>query len=432
MVLNGLLLESIFSKLLCDTDSCLSYIIIFLDILSVFYLVFCSYYKITKTVRLIGYIWSALLLCSTITLMFFHTCIFTIIGAIFTVMLEMALLSVVFKHQQKEEDKEEKKVETKKKNVGCYVIFPTSDNKFVFGLHNKKNQLLAMSNYKYTTVEETKEAINSTKLSGESCEFEDLTKNWVADAKHPKFKMFLKKQKFFFEFAVNKDLTMLKSEAIDEPSICLKMVGEARKCVTTNVLYFATSKEDIKNGKKYRLYSEGKAETSKDIEEYVEPEEKNDLEEIAESKTLAESLKEIENVKSSNNVNKQTLFEYFDGQYGKRVILNRRDNQTKTGLPLADTYYTFMTQENEKGKKMKKKVCFAYVYETNGACLILAKLDNSYAKSLKKDKKSISSSKFPKCKQNDWFSVIVDDTYTEDDIHDVLENAKKYCEGNIK
>jgi len=79
-------------------------------------------------------------------------------------------------------------------------------------------------------------------------------------------------------------------------------------------------------------------------------------------------------------------------------------------------------------KKSKKKVCFAYVYENDGACLILVKLDDKYAKSLKRSKKSITQSKFPKSKTNDWYSVIVDDTFTEDEIHNILKDAKEYCE----
>lgn len=423
MVFTNLLSESIFSKLLCDTDSCLSFIIIFLDILSVFYLVFCSYYKITKTVRLIGYIWASFLLCSTVTIMFIHTCIFTVMGVMFTIMIEMPILSIAFRRDKSVENKEEKDAETKKKDVGCYVIFPTTDNKFVFGLHNKKGELLAMSTFKYSNVEEAKEAIIFTRNISGGCDFEDLTQNWTLDTKHPKFRMYLKKQKYFFEFAVNEELTTLKSEAIDDSVVCLKMVNEARKCITSSVIYFATSKSDIKNGKKYSLYSKEMTNAPQEEELNVAPEE----EELANAKTLAESLKDMENIKASV-INKQTLFEYFDGKYHKSVILNRRENLTKTGLPLADTYFTFATGENEIGKRAKKKVCFAYVYEKNGACLILAKLDKSYVKELKKDKKSITSSKFPKTKQNNWFSVIVDDTFTEEEIHDVLEKAKEYCE----
>lgn len=430
--LNLLLSESINSFLVCNTDECLSFIIVFLNLLTIFYLVFSSYTKFTKITKIFGYIWSCIIMCASVVILALHTCVFTIAGTIFTGMAIIAVLSMIFEHRKKEKT-EQSESTTKKKDVGCYVIFPTTDNNFVFGLHGKRNQLLAMSKYKYKTVEETKEAINLAKCSGECCEFEDLTKDWVVDAKHPKFKMFLKKQKYFFELAVNEDLIILNSEAIDDVSVCLKMVKEARKCVTSNVIYLSTAKKDIKIGKKYKYYSLAEAKKEKaiiqEVEETKSEENIANIEyELTEAKTLAESLKEIENIKSSANVNKQTLYEYLNDEYGKKVILNRRDNKTKTGLPLADTYYTYKVQENENGKKIKKKVCFAYVYENDGACLILARLDEQYAKSLRKSKKSITPSKFPKTKTWDWYSLIVNDTFTEDEIHNILEIAKEYCE----
>lgn len=299
----------------------------------------------------------------------------------------------------------------------------------MFGLFDKKNNPIAMSSYKYSTVEEAKEAIKLSKVSGYDCEFEDLTQNWVADAKHPKFRMYLKKQKFFFDLAVSEKLTILKSDAFEDAANCLRSVKDARTCVTTDSLYFATSKEDVKNGKKFPLFSLNENVKEKEVEE-LEPVVEEDNEEHKDAKTLAESLKAMEDVKTSNNINKQTLFEYLNGEYGNKVILNRRENQTKTGLPLADTYYTYCSVKQENGKETKKKVCFAYVYENNGACLVLAKLDKNYANSLRKSKKSIMPSKFPKSKLNDWYSIIVNDTFTEEEIHTILINAKEYCENN--
>ena len=427
-----LLSESINSSLVCNTDECLSFIIVFLNLLTIFYLVFSSYTKFTKITKIFGYVWSCFIMCAAVVVLAIHTCVFTIAGTIFTGMAIIAVLSMIFEHK-KEVKTEQSESDTKKKDIGCYVIFPTNDNNFVFGLHDKKNQLLSMSKYKYKTIEEAKEAINIARTSGEDCEFEDLTKDWVVDAKHPKFKMFLKKQKYFFELAVNQNLIILKSDAIDDASVCLKMVKEARRCVTSSIIYFATAKKDVKVGKKYKYYSltETKEEDIKNEESdevIVENNNASVKEEVNDSKTLAESLKEMENIKSSSNVNKQTLYEYLNTEYGKKVILNRRENKTKTGLPLADTYYTYKAQDNENGKELRKKVCFAYVYENDGACLILTRLDIQYAKSLKKSKKAITQSKFPKSKTEDWYSVIVNDTFTEDDIHNILKDAKEYCE----
>jgi predicted DNA-binding protein (MmcQ/YjbR family) len=307
-----------------------------------------------------------------------------------------------------------------------------------------------MSKYKYPSVEDAKDAISIAKISGLGCDFEDLTQDWVIDAKHPKFRMFLSEQLYFFELAVNNDLTILKSEGIDDASVCLKMVNDARKCVTSNVIYFATSKKDIMIGEKYDYYSMTETKADKIDVQKVEgngndlQESKSNGSEIAENsiqesddksndvskngKTLAESLKEMKNLKTSNTICKKTLYEYLNDIYGKEVILNKRDNKTKTGLLLADTYYTYYMQQQDNGKRVKKKVCFAYVYEDEGACLILARLDTSYVKELNENNKSITKSKFPKAKSEDWYSIVANDTYTDDEIYEIMENAKKYCE----
>ena len=428
-----LLAETINSSLMCNTDECLSFIIVFLNLLTIFYLVYSSYKKITKITRIFGYFWSCLIMCASVAVLAIHTCIFTIAGTVFTGMAIIAVLSMIFE-SKKETSTTFAEVEDKKKDVGCYVIFPTTDNNFVFGLHNKKNALLAMSKYKYKTGEEAKNAINLSKMNGQECEFEDLTADWVVDAKHPKFRMFLTEKGYAFEFAVNAKLTILKSDAIEDASTCLKMVKEARICVTSNILYLATSKKDIKNGKKFVAYSQKekveKVEEVVDIDEYIDEDIKNnDIEDDFENaKSLSESLNEMKKFKSSNNINKQTLYEYLNNAYGKQVELNRRENLTKTGLPLSDTYYTYLIEEQENGKQTRKKVCFAYVYEINQACMIIAKLDSAYVKSLGNKRRFITPSKFPRSKSRNWYSIIVNDSFTEDEIHNILETAKGYCE----
>lgn len=251
------------SSLICDADECLSFIIVFLNLLTIFFLVFSSYIKINgKVLRIFGYFWSAFIMVMSVIVLAIHTCIFTLGGIIFTAMAMAAVLSLVLESKKKEGNTGE--YEVKKKNVGCYVIFPTTDDAFVFGLHNRSNQLLAMSKYKYKTVEEAKEAIMLARSSGESASFEDLTKSWVIDAKHPKFRMYLKNNKYLFELAISEECSILRSKPITDASLCLKMVKEARKCVSNNNLYFATAQADIMKGERYNFYKEGAKEKEVD------------------------------------------------------------------------------------------------------------------------------------------------------------------------
>ena len=237
------------TSLLCNADECLSFIVVFLNLLTVFYLVYSSYKRFTKITEIFGYAWSGFIALASVIVLAIHTCIFTISGTVFTGMAISAILQMIFEHKKEDIN------EPLKTNLGCYVIFKTTDDKFVFGLHNKKKELLALSFYKYNSVEDAKKAIANSRESGKDIELEDLTGDWVIDAKHPKFKMYLEEEKYFFEFNASESITLLKSEAIDESSKCQKMVKDAMKCVTSNVTYLSSAEKDIKNGEKFELHS---------------------------------------------------------------------------------------------------------------------------------------------------------------------------------
>ena len=63
--------------------------------------------------------------------------------------------------------------------------------------------------------------------------------------------------------------------------------------------------------------------------------------------------------------------------------------ETKTGRPLADTHYAV----SKEGKK-----CFVYVYETEGTLVLLLRLTDEYAESVRAAGKKIMRSAFPKSK----------------------------------
>ena len=88
-------------------------------------------------------------------------------------------------------------------------------------------------------------------------------------------------------------------------------------------------------------------------------------------------------------------------------------DETKTGLPLADTHYAV----SKEGKK-----CFVYIYETEGTLVLLLRLTDEYAESFRAAGKKIMRSAFPKSKDA-WYSIIADDTYSETDIQEILTDA---------
>ena len=147
-------------------------------------------------------------------------------------------------------------------------------------------------------------------------------------------------------------------------------------------------------------------------------------EEVAAAKeeplTLKESLALAkESKKASDVINKKYVADFLISTFGEDVECNMRENYTKTNLPLADTHYAI----GEDGKK-----CFVYVYETDAVVVLLMRLNEEYAESVRTSGHKIVRSAFPKSKDA-WYTVIADASYTEDDIQELLTdgfNLAKY------
>jgi len=128
-----------------------------------------------------------------------------------------------------------------------------------------------------------------------------------------------------------------------------------------------------------------------------------------EGMSLKESMALAKANKSSHKFTKKFVSDYLKDK--ENVEVNTRENFTKTGLPLADTHYA-------NGK------CFAYVYETKGSIILLAKMNSDYANELKEKHDNINFSAFPKQKEP-WYSLIIDDTYTKEELEKILDDISK-------
>lgn len=148
--------------------------------------------------------------------------------------------------------------------------------------------------------------------------------------------------------------------------------------------------------------------------------------------TLKESLA-IEG--AVGTINKNCIGEYLTETYGENVTVNLRANYISNGiLPLADTHYTnTYVAEDGTTQQREKPLCFMYVYERNdGSVLMLVKTNDKHYKKLKAEHKNVSKSKFPKSSANNWYAVPVDDTFTKDQILEVISEAKNVCDTEIK
>ncbi len=116
----------------------------------------------------------------------------------------------------------------------------------------------------------------------------------------------------------------------------------------------------------------------------------------------------------SEKITKAYVKAYLTEKYPDSIKLNARGNFTKTGLPLADTH--FVKAENGKD------VCFIYVYETEGATMLLLKTKDELGEELAKDYETVRKSAFPKAKDR-WYSVVIDDSITDEEVKDMIDRT---------
>ena len=83
--------------LVCSVSECLSWIFVLLNFLSIFYLTFCTFYKVNDVVKVIGFAWVVFVTAASTAIVWMHTCLFTIICAAFTGLMIFGLLYVMLK-----------------------------------------------------------------------------------------------------------------------------------------------------------------------------------------------------------------------------------------------------------------------------------------------------------------------------------------------
>ena len=156
---------------------------------------------------------------------------------------------------------------------------------------------------------------------------------------------------------------------------------------------------------------------------HIAPEE----EEVGEM-SLKESLAEAKDFGAAGLVTKKSIIDHLAEAFGDKVELNPRENRTPNGkLLLSDNHFAFAPSG--------KKVCFTYVYEDDeGDIVMLIRTTAEHAHEIHIDHAgTCMRSAFPKNKERDWYSVIVDETFSEEDVYAVLDRAaNNVIEGKIK
>lgn len=93
------LLNATAKDFLCNANECLAWIFVIINFMTIFYLAFCKFYKLDNVVKIIGYVWSGLVAVGSTLLVALHTCIFTIMCTVFTILLIFATLYVLLKNK---------------------------------------------------------------------------------------------------------------------------------------------------------------------------------------------------------------------------------------------------------------------------------------------------------------------------------------------
>lgn len=293
-------MEEFLKSITCSGTECLCWILVLFNILAVFYLVFCSFWKVTRIVKITGWVISAGLLCLTVGILIAHTCIYTLLTTVFTCMMIMAIFAVVL--PQPNANTEDEKAEKRQGKLGAYVISKTNDNRYVFALYDSARRLIVKSKYSYDSIDETKQEICVCRNNGMMAAINDKTGAWIQEEQYPTFEMYVSGGKYRFCLKINGEYVIFDSNGFDELRACEKTLEKAKQAVASTDVYLNT---EIADGKEYVRFSN---ETHEDplpiVEETTEiiapiaeePIDENVEEEVAATATEDSVLVEVEPV----------------------------------------------------------------------------------------------------------------------------------------
>lgn len=290
-------MEEFLKNITCSGTECLCWILVLFNILAVFYLVFCSFWKVTRIVKITGWVFSAGLLCATIGILIAHTCIYTLLTTVFTCMMIMAIFAVVL--PQPNANTEDEKADKRQGKLGAYVISKTTDNRYVFALYDSARRLIVKSKYSYASIDETKKEICVCRNNGMMAAINDKTGAWIQEEQYPTFEMYVSGGKYRFCLKIDGEYVIFDSDGFDELRSCEKTLEKAKQAVASTDVYLNT---EIADGKEYVHFNDNEAhedplptieETAETIAPIAEePIDETVIEEVAATTTEAEPVEE--------------------------------------------------------------------------------------------------------------------------------------------
>lgn len=234
------------------------WLIVLLDILAIYYLVFVSFYKVTKFVKMIGWLWLGVLIAGDVIIVALHPCVLTLLCVMFTIMIMSAILSVVLPsgaveqavvRQAQEDGKPKNKGEGK---IGSYVIREIDAKKYCFEIYDKQDKLLVRSLDCYKSTADVKQAIELTRESGKIADIEDRTVNWIKEFNHPKFELIKEGKAYFFRLSLDAKAVVFKSPNYQSLQECKKQLDKTVSAVASTAVYLSVEKLTDAEAKQYK------------------------------------------------------------------------------------------------------------------------------------------------------------------------------------
>ena len=229
-------MNELLKSMACSGSECLCWILVLLNIFAVFYLVFCSFWKISGLTKIIGWTYSGVLIGAPGLIMFFHTCIYTLLATIFTGMMLMAILSIILPQRASRDVSERDK---SGKPVGAYLISETLDGWFAFGLYDYKRKNLINSTYVYDSIEAAKAAVASCRENGIIAETEDRSGNWIQEKHIPKFEVRKYGEAYGFALRVVEGDSIIHSSMFSKASVCLSLLEKVKANIGAADVYMS-------------------------------------------------------------------------------------------------------------------------------------------------------------------------------------------------
>lgn len=234
-------MDKFLESIVCSGSECLCWILAFLNLLAVFYLVFCSFWRVTRLAKISGWVWASVLICATVGILFFHTCIYTLLATIFTAMMLMAIMAVVLP-SVREDVESEGRQPVAVKPLGSYVISETTEGGYVFGIYDTSRRLLVNSHHSYATLQKARAEISICRESGEIGQVEDRTGRWIKEEFHPKFVLCSENGKCFFTLLIQDEHIMLRSREFAQLKDCVALLERVKRAVLSTDVYYSVDK----------------------------------------------------------------------------------------------------------------------------------------------------------------------------------------------